>query len=194
MCGATVETLTVVADEDRSLTSFTDGEIDGAGGAWHERYHGRLVPFAEDPECAVSAVEAEVADVRLAGFADPQPVEPEQHRESGALATKLFGGEEEPTEFSAVHPVAQARMDLRASNVLCRVRADPPVDVREPVRAAHRRQPSVDRPGREPALLHVMAEQFDVRTCRCEDLEPDRRGPGEEEARSCRYASNVRPL
>jgi hypothetical protein len=27
-----------------------------------------------------------------------------------------------------------------------------------------------------------MAEQLDVRTCRCENLKSDRRGPGEEEA------------
>ena len=30
-------------------------------------------------------------------------------------------------------------------------------------------------------LLHVMTEQLDVRTCRCEHLETDRCGPGEEE-------------
>jgi len=37
MGGAAVEALPVVADQNRSLTPFTDGEIDGAGGAWHER-------------------------------------------------------------------------------------------------------------------------------------------------------------
>ena len=32
MGGAAVEALAVVADQDRSLTPLTDGEIDGAGG------------------------------------------------------------------------------------------------------------------------------------------------------------------
>lgn len=140
MGGAAVEALPVVADQNRSLTPFTDGEIDGAGGAWHEWDHRRLVAFAEDPQGAVSAVEAEVADVGLAGSADPQPVQPvqpEQHRARSALVAELFGGEQEAAEFGAVHPVALTRMHLRSSHVLCRVRTDPAVDVRKPVQAAH---------------------------------------------------------
>jgi len=85
----------------------------------------------------VSAVEAEVADVGLAGSADPQPVQPEQHRARSALVAELFGGEQEAAEFGAVHPVALTRMHLRSSHVLCRVRTDPAVDVRKPVQAAH---------------------------------------------------------
>ena len=53
--------------------------------------------------------------------------------------SELFGGEQELAEFSAVHSVALARMNLRASHVLCRVRADSAIDVRDPVQAAHRR-------------------------------------------------------
>jgi hypothetical protein len=74
-------------------------------------------------------------------------------------------------------------MDLRASHVLCRVGADPAVDVREPVEAAHRRQPAVDRRGSESSLFHVMTKQLDVRTRRRQDVEPDRGGPSEEEAK-----------
>lgn len=117
-------------------------------------------PIAFNHRWAVSAVEAEVADVGLAGFADPQPVAPEEHRESSALAPELFGGEQEPAGFSAVHPMALARMDLRASNVLRRVRPDPPVDVREPVVAAHRRQPPVDRRGREFRFVHLLLNEY----------------------------------
>lgn len=182
MCGATIEALTVVAYQDRPFTPLADRKIDGACGTWDERDHCRLVAFAEDPECAVSSVEAEVADVGLAGFADPQPVEAEQHGESGSLVAELFGGEQEPAEFGAVQPVALARVDLRAPDVLCRVRPDPAVDVREPVQPTHRRQPPVDRRGSETSLFHVMTEQLDVRACRREDLEADRGRPREEEA------------
>ena len=163
MCGATVETLTVVAHQDRLFTPLADREIDGASGTWDERNHCRLVAFAEDPEGAVAAVEAQVADVGLAGFADPQPIEPEQHRESGALVPALFCCEQEPAEFGAVHPVALARMHLRAADVLCRVRPDPAVDVRKAVQPAHRRKAPIDRRGGEPSLFHVMPEQLDVR-------------------------------
>ena len=79
--------------------------------------------------------------------------------------------------------MALARVHLRAPQVLGWVRGDPAVDVSEPVQAAHRREPSVDRRGCEPSLFHVMTEQFDVRACRPADLEPDRGGPGEEEAK-----------
>jgi hypothetical protein len=61
--GAAIEALPVVADEDRSLTPLTDGEIDGARSPRHERNHGWLVSLAEDPQRAVSAVETEDADV-----------------------------------------------------------------------------------------------------------------------------------
>jgi hypothetical protein len=54
--------------------------------------------------------------------------------------------------------------------------------VREPVEAAHRRQPSIDRRRREPASFHVLTEQLDVRACRGEHLESDGPGPGEEES------------
>ena len=72
--GAAVEALTIVADQDRSLTPFTDRKVDGSSGAWHERDHCRLVALAENPEGAVAAVAAEVANIRLARLAHPQPV------------------------------------------------------------------------------------------------------------------------
>ena len=60
-----------MADQDRPFAPFTDCEIDGSCGSWHKRDHRRLVAFAEDPQGAVPAAEAEVADVGLAGFARP---------------------------------------------------------------------------------------------------------------------------
>jgi hypothetical protein len=48
MRGPTVETLAVVADEDRTLTAFADREVHGARGAWDERDHGRFVALPKD--------------------------------------------------------------------------------------------------------------------------------------------------
>ena len=150
--------------------------------AWHERDDGRLATLAEDPQRAMPAIEAEIADVGVACLAHPQPVQPEQDRERGALVSEVFGGEQEPAELCAVHPVSLAGVHLRSPDVLGGVRCDPTVDVREPVQPTHRRQAPIDRRCCEPALFHVMTEQFDVRAPRCEHLEADRLRPGEEVA------------
>jgi hypothetical protein len=44
-----VETLPIVAQQDRALAPFADREIHGAGRAWHERDDGRLAACGEDP-------------------------------------------------------------------------------------------------------------------------------------------------
>lgn len=133
MRGSAVEALSVVADQDRALAPLTDGQIHGPGSAWHKRDHRRFVALTEDPERAMSAVEAEVADVGLARLAHPEPVQTEEHRERSTLVAELFRSEEEPAELGAAHPVALARMHLRPPHVLSRVRPDPAVDVCEPV-------------------------------------------------------------
>ena len=46
--GAPVEALSVVAKKDRTLLVFPDGEVDGSGGAGHERDEGGLVALADD--------------------------------------------------------------------------------------------------------------------------------------------------
>jgi hypothetical protein len=77
MSSPAIEAVSVVADEDRSLASFADREVDGAGGSWDEGDHGGLVALAKDPQRAMASVEAEVADVGVACLTNPQPVEPE---------------------------------------------------------------------------------------------------------------------
>ena len=71
---APVESLTVVAQQDGTLASFADGEVDGASGAWHQRYEGRLFALAGDPQYPVTSFEGHVFDVGLTGLADPQTV------------------------------------------------------------------------------------------------------------------------
>ena len=77
MRGPTFETLSIVAEQDRSFTAFADREVDGAGGSWDERDHGGLVALAKDAESAVAPVEAEITDVGVACLADPETVESE---------------------------------------------------------------------------------------------------------------------
>ena len=166
-----VETLSITAQQDRALAPFADREMHGACRAWHEWDDGRLAALAEDPQGAVPTIEAEIADVGVARLAYPQPVQPEQHRQRGPWVSEVFGGEQEPAELCAVDPVSLAWVHLRPPDVLLRVRCDPTDDVREPVQSAHRRQAPIDRRCREPALFHVMTEQLDVRTRRCEHLE-----------------------
>jgi hypothetical protein len=46
--GAPVESLAVVAVQDRSLGSLSECEVDGPGHPGDQRYHGRLVPLPDD--------------------------------------------------------------------------------------------------------------------------------------------------
>jgi hypothetical protein len=50
MCGAAVEALAVVAQQDRSFSPFADGEVDGSCGARHERDESGLVALADDAQ------------------------------------------------------------------------------------------------------------------------------------------------
>ena len=50
-----VEPLTVMAEQDRTVTSFSDREVHGACGARHKRDYGRLAALAEDPQTAMPA-------------------------------------------------------------------------------------------------------------------------------------------
>lgn len=76
MPNPTVETLSIVADEDRSFTAFADREVHGAGGSWDKRDHGGLVAIAKDAESAVAPVAAEITDVGAACLADRRPLTP----------------------------------------------------------------------------------------------------------------------
>jgi hypothetical protein len=71
-----------------------------------------LLPFADEMQRAMAALEAEVRDVGGARLRDPQAVQPEQHRQGGMVAIEAFGGEQERAQLSSVHAVALARLDL----------------------------------------------------------------------------------
>jgi hypothetical protein len=151
--GAPIEPLPVTATQDRTLGTFPHGEIDGARRPRDQRDHGRLVALAEDPEGAVTALEPEVLDVGPTRLTHAQPVETQQHRQGGVVMVVALRGEQERRELGAVEASRVGRMDLGAAHVLRGVRRDVAIDVREPVEATHRRQPPVDRRGRETLLL-----------------------------------------
>ena len=75
MCGTSVESLTIVAAQDRSLASLAQGKIDRPGHSGDQRNHGRLVALPDDAQRAMAPVEAEVLSIGRTGFAHPQAVE-----------------------------------------------------------------------------------------------------------------------
>ena len=92
-----------MAQQDRSFAAFADRQVDGAGGAGHERDAGWLVALADDAQGAVTAFEPEVFDVRAARLADPQAVQAEQHGQRGVHRRGPLGGVQERRQLAAVH-------------------------------------------------------------------------------------------
>jgi hypothetical protein len=66
-----------------------DGEVDGTGGARGERDGDDLAAFAQHGQGAMSAVQAELVDVGVERFGDPQPVDGQQRANacSGAASS-----------------------------------------------------------------------------------------------------------
>jgi hypothetical protein len=131
----------------------------------------------------VPSLEAEVFDVGAACLRDAQAVEAEEHRDRCVGVIEALGGEQEGAKLGAVHAVSFAWLHLRSADVLGGVRWDAPVDVGEPVVAAHRRESPVDRRGRQAAVLHPSAVQLDVGSGRGQDDQADISRPLEEAAR-----------
>jgi hypothetical protein len=121
--GASFETLAVAASKDGVCVAFADGEVDGPRGAWYERDGSGLVALAEDPEGAVSSLEAESFDVGCARFANSESVESEQYRKRSVVAIEAFRGEQERAQFRAVHAVALVGVHSRSADVLGGVEA-----------------------------------------------------------------------
>ena len=93
---------------------------------------------------------------------------------------ETLGSEQEGAEFAVIHAVALAWLHLRSADVLGGVGRDAPVDVREPVVAAHCRQSPVDRRGGQAAVLHPAAVELDVGSRRGQHGQADIGRPLEE--------------
>ena len=159
---ASVESLTVVAVQDRTLAALAEHEVDGAGYPWDEGDHRGLVALADDAERPVTTVEAQVLRVGRTGLAHPKPVQAEEHRQGGVVTVVAFGREQEGAEFSAVEATSLARVDLGAADVLGRVGTDAPVDVGEAIKTADGREATVDGRGGQSPLLAGGPPQLDV--------------------------------
>jgi hypothetical protein len=85
-----------VAKQDRTFPPLADGQIDGAGGARHERDERGLVALADDTQDPMSPLHAHVLDVGVTRLRDPQPVQAQQHRQGGVGVLDALRGEEEP--------------------------------------------------------------------------------------------------
>jgi hypothetical protein len=142
----------------------------------------------------VASLEAEILDIGGAGLADPQTVEAKQYGKGGVVTVVLLGGEQEHAQLGAVETAGIRRVDLGSAHVLGRVRGDAAIDVSEPVEAAHRRQPPVDRRCGKTSRLHPTAVQLDVRARRSQHGELVVGTPLEEAAQVVAVGVQLRPL
>lgn len=138
MCGCTWP-------RDRAFVALADDQVDGACRTWDEGDGGWLVALAGDPQDAVATLDREVLGVGLARFADPETIQAELHGQGLMREVVVVGGGQEHTELRPIEPSSVRGVDVRAADVLGRVRAGPAVDVSGPVEAAPRREPPVDR-------------------------------------------------
>jgi len=112
VCGAPVQTLPILASQDRPFVPFADGEVDCPRGAGHERDSGGLVALSEDAQRSVSTLQGEVLDVGCTSFRDAKAIEAEEHSQRGVSAVEALGGEQEGAQLGAVHAVTLVRLDL----------------------------------------------------------------------------------
>ena len=131
--GAPVETLPVASAQDRPLAPLAHGQVDGTGGAGHQRDDRGLVPLPDDAQRTVTALDTEVLEVGGTRFADSQPVECQQHRQRGVVVVVALGREEEDSQLRPLQTTGVGGMDRRSADVLGWVGRDPPVNVGETV-------------------------------------------------------------
>jgi hypothetical protein len=177
MCRATVEALAVPAVQDRALAALAEHEVDRAGHPWHEGNDRRLVAFADDAQCSMASIKAEIFRVGRTGLAHSESIQAEEHRQGGMVTVVPLGGEEEGAQLSAVEAPTFARVDLGTPDVLGRIRADPPVNVSEAVVAADGRESSVNGRGGQATLLAGRPPQLDIGTLGLEHRQPDASAP-----------------
>jgi hypothetical protein len=106
VCGTPVESLAVMAVQDRSLASLAEGEVDGPGHPGNQGDDGRLVALPNDAQGAVAPVEAEVLGIGGTGLAHPQTIQAQQSGQSSVVGVVALCREEEPTELASIKAAA----------------------------------------------------------------------------------------
>jgi hypothetical protein len=109
-----VQAAAVGGQEDRSVGSFTDGQVDRPGRARRERDRHDLAAFADDHERAVAALDSERLDVCARGLGHPQAIEGQQRDQRMFRRRAKPGCDQQCAHLVAVQPgrmglVVQAR-------------------------------------------------------------------------------------
>src|SRR5215469_16328544 len=90
------------AEEDRSGAAFADSQVDRASGSRGERDDSFLTALAGDRQDAVTALAAQVLNVRADSLGHPQPVQGQQRYQRVLSRRAEPGGDEEGTDLVAV--------------------------------------------------------------------------------------------
>ena len=90
-----------MTNQNRALSSFSDGEVDRSDGAGYERDEGRFVALADDPQHPVTPLDGHFFNVGLQASLARGPFNPNSAG-GAAWAVKALGGEEEPAQLSMV--------------------------------------------------------------------------------------------
>jgi hypothetical protein len=85
-------------------TPLTNGQVDRPRRPRRERDGDHLAALADDNQSPVPALDAQVLDVGVGGFGDPQPVECQQGDQCMLGGRPQPGGHQERTEFVTVQP------------------------------------------------------------------------------------------
>jgi hypothetical protein len=178
--GPPIESRSVLPTQDRTLSALADGQINCASSPRDKGNHRRLASFAHDAEGPVPLGEGQILDVGSARFADPKPVEAEEHGQSGMILVAALGCEEKGSQLPAIQSSPLGRVDLRAPDILGRVGGDPSVNVGEPVEAADGGEAPVDGRRGQALLLRGGAVELDVGSLGFQDGEACVGGPLEE--------------
>jgi len=191
--GTPVKPAAVVAEQDRTSGTFAGRQVDRPGCPRHQGNDRRLVALADDAQCQVTPLEAEVLDVGRPRLADPQAVQSEKNRKSGVGVVDPLGGEQKRPQLRAVETAGVGGVDLRPADVLGGVGGDPAIDVGEAVEAADGGQAPVDGGRRKAATLHGAYVELELGRLADRTTSPASAAHWKNARRSYRYASRVRP-
>ena len=100
--GVPIHPLAGDGGEDRTIESFTDGEIDGPADPWGQRHGDQLAALAQHRDRAMPPLQTKVLDVDAQGLGDAQPIERQQRNQGVVPGASEAGGDKHGPELVAV--------------------------------------------------------------------------------------------
>jgi hypothetical protein len=100
----TVETLTVRGEEDRTVGTLADGQVDRPGRAWRQRDRDDLAALAQDGQGPMAPLEPERFDVCAQRLGHPQPVDRQQRHQGMLGRPAQSGGHQQRADLVAIQP------------------------------------------------------------------------------------------